>query len=99
MDALGKFPRERLREGESPGVIRAVVRQCPTVSTVPTVPTVPTVRIHWAGGAGAWHTRFTHHDRHHIEREMSKGVVMEHKKHEAMESARLPASFYDVSAL
>ena len=51
------------------------------------------------GGAGAWHDRFTHHDRHHIERQLAKGVVMERKKREAMENVRLPASFYDVSAL
>ena len=43
--------------------------------------------------------RFTHHDRHHIERDLAKGVVMERKKREAMENVRLPASFYDVSAL
>jgi len=54
---------------------------------------------HWAGGAGAWHNRFTHHDKHHIERELAKGVVMERKKREAQKEARLPASFYDVSAL
>ena len=40
-----------------------------------------------------------HHDRHHIERDLAKGVVMERKKREAMENVRLPASFYDVSAL
>ena len=46
-----------------------------------------------AGGAGAWHSRFTHHDHTHIEREMGKGVVMERKKRKAMENARLPADF------
>ena len=29
----------------------------------------------------------------------TSGVVMERKKREAMESARLPAGFYEVSAL
>ena len=54
---------------------------------------------HWSGGVGKWHDRFTHHDMHHQERELSKGVVMERKKREAMQSIRLPASFYDVSVL
>ena len=35
----------------------------------------------------------------HIERDLAKGVVMERKKREALKEARLPASFYDVSAL
>ena len=35
----------------------------------------------------------------HIERDLATGVVMERKKREAMENVRLPASFYDVSAL
>ena len=39
---------------------------------------------HWAGRAGAWHSRFTHHDQHHIERQMgTSGVVMERKKRDA----------------
>jgi len=29
---------------------------------------------HWAGGAGAWHNRFTHHDKHHIERELANAL-------------------------
>ena len=49
---------------------------------------------HWAGGKD-WHKRFTHHDAHHIERSLSKGVVMERHKREQQ---RLPSSFYDVTA-
>ena len=47
---------------------------------------------------GEWR-RFTHHDKHHIERPLGQGVVMERKKREALQGARLPAAFYDVSAL
>ena len=54
---------------------------------------------HWAGGAGAWHQRFTHHDQHHIERQMGSSTVIDRKMKEARELTRLPASFYDVSAL
>ena len=43
--------------------------------------------------------RFTHHDKHHIERQMGKGVVIERKKRSALENTRLPDSFYDTSAL
>ena len=51
---------------------------------------------HWAGGVGKWAQRFTHHDTHHIERDLAVGVVTARKK---KERARLPASLYDVSAL
>ena len=54
---------------------------------------------HWAGGHDKWHDRFTHHDKHHIERPLAQGVVMERKKREAQKGLRLPAAFYDTSAL
>ena len=54
---------------------------------------------HWAGGAGAWHQRFSHHDAHHIERQAGSSTVIDRKKREARELARLPPAFYDVSAL
>jgi hypothetical protein len=54
---------------------------------------------HWAGGHGKWHGRFTHNDKHHIERRLATGVVMERKKREARAATRLPDAFYDTSAL
>ena len=51
---------------------------------------------HWAGGVGKWHQRFTHHDQHHIERDLAKGVVMGRLKRGQQ---RLPNSCYDASAL
>ena len=54
---------------------------------------------HCFGGAGAWHDKFTHNDKHHVERAMGNGVVMERKKAAALKEVRLPAQFYDVSAL
>ena len=32
---------------------------------------------HAFGGTGKWHNAFTHHDKHHIERAMGTGVVMD----------------------
>ena len=37
---------------------------------------------HWAGGVGKWAQRFTHHDTHHIERDLAVGVVTARKKKE-----------------
>ena len=57
---------------------------------------------HWAGGHGKWHGSFTHkvhNDKHHIERRLATGVVMERKKREARAATRLPDAFYDTSAL
>ena len=53
------------------------------------------------GRQGKLHDRFTHHDKHHIERPLAQGVVMERKNTEALEGIRLPAAFYmyDTSAL
>ena len=51
---------------------------------------------HWAGGEGKWTQRFMHHDKHHIERDLAKGKVIERHKKEVQ---RLPSSYYDVSAL
>ena len=51
---------------------------------------------HWAGGEDKWTQRFTHHDKHHIERDLAKGKVIERHKKEVQ---RLPSSYYDVSAL
>ena len=49
---------------------------------------------HAFGGAGKWQNAFTHHDKHHIERAMGTGVVMDRKKKTPQ---RMPDSFYDVS--
>ena len=60
------------------------------------VPFINHTLDHWAGGVGKWWNRFTHHDQHHIERELAKGKVIERHKKEVQ---RLPSAMYDVSAL
>ena len=47
---------------------------------------------HAFGGTGKWHNAFTHHDKHHIERAMGTGVVMDRKKQTPQ---RLPDSCYN----
>ena len=46
---------------------------------------------HWAGGAGKWHDRFTHHDSRE-DRAMGTGVVMDRHKKEPRSSGCQTAS-------
>ena len=47
-------------------------------------------------GVIKWHDAFTHHDKHHIERAMGTGVVMDRKKRTPQ---RLPDACYDTSVV
>jgi hypothetical protein len=59
-------------------------------ASTPPRPSTPRAQV------GKWWNRFTHHDQHHIERELAKGKVIERHKKEVQ---RLPSAMYDVSAL
>ena len=50
---------------------------------------------HAFGGTGKWHDAFTHHDKHHIERGMGTGVVMDRTWEEADPATLARFACYD----